>query len=261
MGETISVDIMPDEPHDPTADQIAALGRAQPTGDEAEPEGEPTLLAGKYKDAAELEKAYLELQKLQGSQTKEEPAETGGDGLPFSFDKEGAAADVAPSKLTTDQVEAFEKEIIETKTLSEASQQAIRDRGFPQSWIDTHIRGVGAIQENRSNAIVGMFGNRERMESIIQWANNNLPQGELDTITSQANSTEMGTCETAIKGLVARFDSSPMGQEAPLEGMVGGPSIQGFKSTREMTEAMGDPKYRVDPAYRAEIHARVAATT
>jgi hypothetical protein len=255
MGETISVDINADPVTDPMDEQIQKLQKGEETTPTPDAEGEPSLLAGKFDSQEALEKAYLELQSKLGSQSAEEPPEAGGEEPAFSLKPEGGEAAATPGF----DAEKYQQEFMAEGKLSDDSVKELQKLGIPQEMIDTHTAGLQAIKDARQSAILGMFGGNERMESVLAWARNNLSEGEAEAITTQANSTDMGTCETAIRGLVARFDSSPMGQTAPLEGATGGSSIQPFKSTAEMVKAMSDERYKTDPAYRDEVAARVQA--
>ena len=77
MAETLTIDSSPNT-------EVVETGGVDLTPDEQDSlqvgeqiqEQQEQLLAGKYKDAADLEKAYIELQKKLGEDGKEEKTET-----------------------------------------------------------------------------------------------------------------------------------------------------------------------------------------
>lgn len=230
----------------------AETGAAGPQDEQQE-----TLLAGKFNTQEDLEQGYLELQKKLSEWT---PAtETTEDGPAFQIKKEGDAQADQASGFNADKYKA---EFMENGKLSDESRKEIIAQGIPEEMIATHEAGLQAIRDSRADTIRGIFGSEDRMESILKWASNNLGDAEIQAIESQANSLDMTVCEAAIKGLVARYDASPMGQGNALEGVPGGPAVAAFRSEAERNEAhnvrMSDGrfKYDVDAAYRADVDAK-----
>jgi hypothetical protein len=64
----------------------------------------------------------------------------------------------------------------------------------------------------------------------------------------------------AVKGLQARFSSSEGNEPALLTGSAG-PSDGVFRSTSELVEAMSNPKYKTDPAYRADVEIKLGRSS
>ena len=65
----------------------------------------------------------------------------------------------------------------------------------------------------------------------------------------------------AIKGMYARFLRDG-GEPVTIEkGQVAGANIAPFNSTAQVTEAMRDPRYDKDPAYRAHVEKRLSVST
>jgi len=242
-------------------DKMALAAKNEGEGEESQQEqetedtgeGEEQLFAGKFKDPADLEKAYLELQS-RFSKEKAQPKEEGSKDPAFQIPTEGQAAEAAAPAF---QAEKYQQEFMESGDLSAESRAEMEKLGIPKEMVDTHVAGLRAIRDARASAIKNIFGGEDRMGEVTKWAGANLSPAEIHAIETQANSLDMATCEAAIKGLVARFDASPFGASA-LEGTTGGPAVAPFKSNKEMTEAMADPRYKDDPAYRADVARRIA---
>ena len=154
----------------------------------AEQEG---LLAGKYKDAAELEKAYVELQKKLGS--KEEPTEdveqtsatedeteettlSDGASLISSANDEYYAND---GKLSEETLNKFSdmssKELVEAY-LEVQNTDAFKNQGEVADLSDADI-----------NTIKNFAGGDTQYDNIIAWANTNLDAQSQEAFDSIVN--------------------------------------------------------------------------
>ncbi len=91
---------------------------------------------------------------------------------------------------------------------------------------------------------------------MLQWASNNLPDTEIDAFNEMING-DASVMQTAVNGMYARFVQS---QGAPLlQGETGNtiPNSGAFQSRAQVTEAMSDPRYKKDPAYRQQVYNRL----
>jgi hypothetical protein len=69
----------------------------------------------------------------------------------------------------------------------------------------------------------------------------------------------MNTIKMAVAGLKARYEQANGASSGRLiQGDVKGPSGGAFRSIAEIVEAMKDPRYAKDPAYRSDVEKRVA---
>jgi hypothetical protein len=92
------------------------------------------------------------------------------------------------------------------------------------------------------------------------WAKANLSAEELSNYNTQVNSPNSKVREMAIRGLHAQF-SADSGDGKPLvHGGATTGNTGGYGSRAQMIAAMQDSKYQSDPAYRAEVEAKVAAS-
>ena len=254
----MKVELSSDPPENPTTDQIEKLSKGGAPPPEEEPDyTDDKLFAGKFKTQEDLEKGYLEAQQKISELTKTEPKEASSDDPAFSIKSEGG--ETPPTEPSKFDRERYEQEFISTGGFSDETLAELKAQNMPQEMIDVYASSLQGLKEARSSAILNMFGDQDRMSKVLQWANTNLSEAEIASIDAQANSSDMGTCEAAIKGLTARFDASPMGQTS-IEGVTGGPTVKPFGDNHEMTEAMDDPRYKRSASYRAEIAARMAVT-
>ena len=65
----------------------------------------------------------------------------------------------------------------------------------------------------------------------------------------------------AIRGVYARFIADGGSPVSLVQGDTQGSGARPFNSAAQVTEAMKDPRYGNDPAYRAQVEQRLAIST
>ena len=103
----------------------------------------------------------------------------------------------------------------------------------------------------------GIAGGAEGYQSMMQWANDNLGQQEIDMYNSVMDKGDPASCFFAVQAL-ANIYGNAVGTEGQL--LTGGPSnepVNTFRSQAEVVQAMSDPRYDKDPAYRQDVFAKL----
>jgi hypothetical protein len=197
--------------YDPTpADQPEfneAEQEALQIGEQAAAE-QQQLLAGKFKDAESLEKAYIELQSKLGEPRDEVQATPEGE------------EETAPEE----DVETAEPE---------------------DNTPDLTAEDVQVLQN--------IVGGEEGYKSMMQWANNNLGKQEIAMYNSVMEKADPASCFFAVQAL-ANLYNNEVGSEGQM--LTGGPSAETadvFRSQAEVVQAMSDPRYDKDPAFRQDV--------
>lgn len=229
---------------------------------------EPKKLAGKYESVEELEKAYEELQKKLG-QTK--PKE--GEGEPvkktdptdpdLGIEKKADEVKAAEDAVKTAGLDwnALSAEFASKGELSEDSYKALGEKaGIPREMVDQFIEGQIAVAERARNTVFEAVGGQETYASMIEWAQANMSADEIAAYNNIASSRNIGAIKIAAAGLKARFDAAG-GSEPKLIGGDIGTGSTGFKSQDELVEAMSNPKYHSDPAYRKSVMDRLRVSS
>ena len=238
---TLTVDGSPEESGELSAEEQDSLA----VGEQMEQEQEQ-LFAGKYKNAEELESAYIELQKKLGSSDDNEPAEE-------------AESEDAPEETTSFLDEIWEQSQSEYKeeTLeklrgmdptelanmyleyrNEASKQAPQPRAMPEQVV-TQLKGIVGGDANYKN--------------MTTWASTNLSKEEISMFDQVMDSGDPNAAFFAINSLAQRYQDAVGFDGKMLTGKASASSKAGFRSQAEMIEAMQDPRYDRDPAYRQEV--------
>lgn len=208
-------------------------------------------------DTAAWAQSYKELEQKQ-SQGK--PAEAAvetpkpAEGTP----EEQAAAAALESKGL--KMDTFSAEFAENGTLSETSYAALEAAGIPKPMVDAYIAGQVALGEQRNAEGYEAAGGKDEFQKMTEWAKTGLTAGEIAAF----NTAVTGTTEQmklAVAGLRARFEAVNGREPGLLGGKPSSSGVPGYASRAEMTTDMKDPRYGKDPAFRAKVEAKLAATT
>jgi hypothetical protein len=213
------------------------------------------LLAGKYKNAQELEKAYVELQQKLGSQDKEtgEPEETPEE-QPTEEQESDDAVDFLwkvndeytknNGQLSEETMEEFSK--MSSKELVEAYfryQNTVEQAAAPQ--------GV-ELSDAQINEVQNYVGGAEKYQELVSWAADNFSQEEINAFDSVVETGNIPAIRLALQALQYRYQDN-MGVDGNMIQGKPAQSREVFRSQAELVRAMSDPRYDQDPAYRMEI--------
>lgn len=218
----------------------------------AKPEGIPDKFydaeTGKV-DYDAMAKSYTELEKKQsGKPEVEESVE------------EPKTADEAVEKAGLDMAKLTE-EYDTNEGLTDDSYAALEAAGIPKATVDQYIEGQKALVAQAQNEAYSITDGKEGYEAMSAWAKANLSAEELSNYNTQVNSPNSKVRSMAIRGLHAQF-SADSGEGKPLvHGGATTGNTGGYSSRAQMIAAMQDSKYKADPAYRAEVEAKVARSS
>jgi hypothetical protein len=215
------------------------------------------LLAGKYKDAQELEKAYVELQKKLGSNDEpqedveqtsatEETEETSlsdGASLISSANDEYYAND---GKLSEETLEKFSG--LSSKELVEAYLEVQNTDAFKANTQD-----VADLSDSDINTIKNFAGGESQYDNIIAWANTNLDAKSQEAFDSIVNTGSVDAIKIAVSGLKSQYEAANGYEGKMYTGKAPKGNTDVFRSQAELVAAMNDKRYDRDPAYRQDV--------
>jgi hypothetical protein len=240
------------------AEMIAKVDNAEAAAlekDSAQFGEDEALLAGKYKSPEELEKAYKELEARLGKTEDEpkaddEPAEVE-ETVPSNEDEAQAVAEEKGFDLTE-----LNKEFADAGSLSEDTYKMLADKGLGKDTVDAYIAGQQALAERNVQELHAVAGGTEQFNEMVEWANDNLPESEIDALNQMVSKQE--TAKFALQGLYARYRSEAGEPNLIDNGTTAVTNSRGYASTKEMTREMADPRYRTDPAFRKQVEMKIA---
>ena len=213
-------------------------------------------LAGKYKDAQELEKAYIELEKKLGSQSSEEeaepePQEESPTQYAAQIEAIGKAAEEyeANGELSAETLAEFEK--MSSKELIQAYFEY--EQGLPAG----DAPPAADLTQSQINQIQNSVGGEAAYQELVGWAAQNFSPAEIQAFDNVVDSGNVDAINLAIAGLQARYTDANGFEGNMIQGKAAAPADV-FKSQAEVVRAMSDARYDRDPAYRDEIMQKLA---
>ena len=214
-------------------------------------EEQEALLAGKFKNAEELEKGYVELQKKLGStekETEEESSET-------KDVKEEKTEETDTSFLNTLWEEGkagkFNQETLDKlgeMDAREIAQMYLKERSEAPEPQQTELT------DDNIKQLKGVVGGEDQYGKMMQWAGSNLTEKEREMYDSVMGQGNPLAAYFAVQALKYRFDDSNGVDGELLQGKAAKSEGTKFESQAQVVKAMEDPRYEKDPAYRQEIY-------
>jgi len=255
MPEAITIKDEPTTAVDPALAEEQQLTQ----DDNVEIQGEEKLLAGKYKSQEELEKAYIELQKMQSQPSKSEEQVTE---TPQGTAKE-IYGDLVGSKLEEAGVDYsnMNERWQKNGKLEDSDYESLQGAGFSRDMVESYLDGLQyrATKDNelsvqQATDLQNEYGGAERYKEMVTWAGQNFNEQERAAYDKAMKSTDVNYVKLAVDGLQARYMAAT-DQEPRL---IGGRSSRGgsndkFESNAQLVEAMNDPRYQKDSAYRKKV--------
>ena len=205
----------------------------------------PEWLPEKFSNAEELAKAYGALEKEFSARPKEDakPAEE-------------TKAEEAPQQ----GLDKFYNEFAETGELSEKSYADLAKQGLDRTLVDSYIEGQKLVADTNSKKIQDIAGGKEEYNELVTWASNNLSEAEVKVFNDMVDGGDIETAKFAVQGLMAKAGANPK-QQSLFEGTSDAVSKDAFASVAQVTEAMNDPRYERDPAYRKMVEEKIGRST
>ena len=210
-------------------------------GEEMEQQQEQRL-AGKYKNAEELEAAYLELQKKLGEQSTEENSE--------EPEEESSNESLLDQLWEQAQSEKYDDETLQQIAKAdpnELAQMYLNYRGQVEA-----NNNQPQMTEEYANSLKSAVGGEEQYNEMLGWAGQNLTNEEIEAYDSIMDKGDPAAAYWAVQALSYRYRDANGVEGDLVQGK--SPGAGGtFRSQAEVVQAMSDPRYDSDPAYRQDV--------
>ena len=293
MAETSTIRTAPETETQPQAltpdeQDSLAVGEALVTEQES-------LLAGKYKNAQELEKAYVELQKKLGDnsdagvQESEETAEeevaaeetTEETEASNDYNEDGSVNYSQVTETYGSEISSvMEKAGVDPWAISKQFHESqgeytpemvkqLTDAGFSESAVKSYFAGraaeagytsgaeVSDISETEIADVQTAVGGKETYTNMMNWAAQNLTESAITAFDATMSSGTIDQIRLAVSGLQAQFENATGYDGQMLTGKAPKNSGDVFRSQAELVQAMSDQRYDNDPAYRQDVIAKL----
>ena len=271
MAETLTVDNTPQTEIVGESEGVQLTAEEQDSLQVGEKitESQDQLLAGKYKTAEELEKAYGELQKKLGEKGSEDSEATGeSDDTPESkeeTEEKEEAKETSPAvelineasteywendqKLSSETIDKFKS--LSTDQLLNAYLEV--QKGAP----NPNESSVPDLTEADINVVKNSVGGEAEYGKIVSWAKDNMPDADSKAFDDLVSTGNVGAIRLAAQGLQAKYNDANGYEGRMLSGKSPKTSEDTFRSQAELVRAMSDPRYDDDPAYRQDVIAKL----
>ena len=249
----------PPPPEGTKEHEQAMVQLAEEAGAVEREDEQPAWLPDKFESPEAMAKAYHELEtKLGGS----ESVTNSDEGTPPPQTPQQPTLLEAKEAVVKEGLD-FDKyynEYLENDTLSEDSFKELNEKGMSPEMVSSWIEGQNAISEQVADMAYSSVGGKEQYNSILEWAGKALTEKEIGAFNS---ALEKGTVDESlfvIKSLNAQYQMANGSSPNLLQGSTGGSGLEAFSSLAQMSEAMRDPKYHSDPAFRDEVTRKLEAS-
>ena len=269
MAETLTYDAGTDTVTDGEGNNLTpAEQESLAVGEElvAQQEG---LLAGKYKDAAELEKAYVELSRKLGEKGNQDSGEAGDTQDTAEVESEETTeeteetpqASPAAELITSASDEFSEKGELTPETIEKFSSMSSKE--LVQAYLEVQdslpqVNSQAAdIADAQVNDIKNFAGGEQAYSNLVNWAGENLGQADIDAFDQIVGTGSVEAIKLAVSGLKSQYDNANGYEGQMYTGKAPKTSQDTFRSQAELVAAMSDRRYDNDPAYRQDVIAKL----
>jgi len=212
----------------------------------------PAWLPEKFATAEDMAKSYAELERTRGV-------------TPPVVAPPVTDPNVPPAVPAGLDIASYSAEFATSGALSEASYESLAKSGIDREMVNAYIEGQVVQAERYDNTGYDLAGGKTQFSAMTAWAKASMQPAAIVAFNAAVGSGNVEQMKLAVAGLKAQYTAA---NGSPPSGLLAGQSSgvtasagDSFQSRAEMTKAMGDDRYAVDPAYRKAVMAKLGRTT
>ena len=111
----------------------------------------------------------------------------------------------------------------------------------------------GQLTEAQAEQLYEMVGGEKAYDSMMEWAGQTLSNEEIEMYDSVMESGSANSIYFAVQALSNKYSEAVGSEGQLLTGRGSAESNAVFRSQSELVQAMNDPRYDNDPAYRSDV--------
>ena len=111
----------------------------------------------------------------------------------------------------------------------------------------------GQLTEAQAEQLYKMVGGEKAYDSMMEWAGQNLSKEEIEMYDSVMGDGSANSIYFAVQALSNKYLDAVGSEGQLLTGRGAAESNAVFRSQSELVQAMNDPRYDNDPAYRSDV--------
>jgi len=229
---------------------------------------EHSQYAGKFKSAEDLEKAYLELQKKLGqketddsSPTDENESDDGDAGDDSQNDESPVTKRVSFLKEASEEYYSNDNQLT-PETIEKLKEMPSEEliEAYLELQKENPVAQQQTLSEDAAKNIVASVGGQDAYNDTLAWAADNLKPEEVAAYDNVVNSGNKDAIFFAVQALNQRYKDSVGFEGQQISGKAPKATVKGFRSNAELAAAIGDRRYRTDPAYRYDVEQKLASS-
>jgi len=193
-------------------------------------------------------------------ETEEETAEGGDEEEDEATSEDGVEYVTEQDALDDYDFSDYAEEFAENGVLSDESRNKIQQElGIKDEQLfDAFLDGIKAQVDDVVSAAYKIVGSKEEYEKVIEWAQENLTEAQAEAFDRTIEDGNFDSFTLQVEGLKARYNAANgsstgnelSGKPAPTNGGV-------FESTAQLSQAIADPRYHSDPAFRRTVEQKL----
>ncbi|OUV33271.1 MAG: hypothetical protein CBC48_07000 [bacterium TMED88] len=206
-----------------------------------------SLLAGKFQNPEALEQAYLELQSKLGSAANDSEEPTADD-QDESIESDTEFLDSLWEQASSD---SFTDETLET--LSEMNSTDLANMYLEYRNNVEQQSATPELSDEAISSIHESVGGSNEYAAMMNWAKDNLSEQQIEMYDSVMDRGDTASAFFAAQALRFMFNETEGTDGQMLTGNASFDNSESFRSQAELVNAMSDPRYDNDPAYRNDV--------
>jgi hypothetical protein len=203
-------------------------------------------------DTEGMAKSYRELEKLRSNKPVE--------GETIRIESVQDAQKLAAEKGI--DFNAVSQEFNSKGELSEETYKSLADKGIPKDIVQQFVEGQRAAITQQRSEVLKQVGGEEVFKEMASWAQANMQPEDLAAYNKAVASGDIGIIKLAVGALQSSYKAAN-GQ--PPKTQIGGTgkasSAEPYESRTQYVDAIKDPRYERDSAYRAQVVKRLEASS
>lgn len=230
---------------------------------ELDQEQDVSLIGGKFKSQEDLLKAYQELERQRTKENQDDAEEE---------EVEESVDNADEAEETTESDEIFNRAAQEYTDNGQLSDDAIEalsqmdSKDLIKAYVDYYGRNAAnyeqkELEATQLEAVKEIAGGSDEYDNMIGWAAQSLAPDEIDAFNSVTESGNLAAIRFAVEALNSRYRAAE-GFEAELVTGKASTSTnaKAYRSQAELARDIANPLYHSDPAFRADVEARLQAS-
>lgn len=151
----------------------------------------------------------------------------------------------------------LQNEYFSTGKISDETKAKLAEVGITEDVMNNFIEGMEAKAELERNEMAKCIGGREKFDEVLDWSRKNLSKEQLASIDTVRDKYII---EIILKHLKGEMENKEGITPDYTKGEGGKPAVEVYRSQAEMFEAISNPKYQKDEAYRLDVQKKIAAS-